>query len=85
LKQLKKIEMETQQKMVEALKQEKLSPERFQEIAQQRNNPDPASAGVSPSDVERFDKAVANSDHSTRSCSQGKSGNFDAGTNPRTV
>jgi hypothetical protein len=59
LKQLKKIEMETQEKMVAALKQERLSPERFQEIGQQRNNPDPTTAGISPKDLEHFDKALA--------------------------
>lgn len=57
LRQLKKIEMETQEKVIQALKQERLSPERFQEIAQQRNNPDPS--GITPADLERFDKAVA--------------------------
>lgn len=56
LKQLKKVEMETQEKVVQALKQERLSPERFQEIGQQRNNPDPS--GITPAELERFDKAV---------------------------
>lgn len=59
LKQLKKIEMATQEKMVEALKQENLSPERFQEIGQQRNNSDLAATGITPGELERFDKAVA--------------------------
>lgn len=60
LKQLKKIEMETQEKIVQALKDERLSPERFQEIAQQRGNPDPSGATqITPKEQERFDKAVA--------------------------
>jgi hypothetical protein len=60
LKQLKRIEMETQEKIIEALKQERLSPERFQEIAQQRNNPDASGATqISPGEQEHFDKAIA--------------------------
>jgi hypothetical protein len=60
LKQLKQIEMETRAKMVEALKEENLSPERFQEIGQRRNNPDsPVSTEISPAEQERFDKALA--------------------------
>ena len=60
LKQLQKVEMETREKMVEALKEEKLSPQRFQEIGQQRSNPDsPASSEISASEQQRFDKALA--------------------------
>jgi hypothetical protein len=60
LKQLKKIEMENQSKMIEALKEENLSPQRFEEIGQQRNNPDaPVSSEITPSEQERFDKALA--------------------------
>ncbi|UBF30665.1 DUF4168 domain-containing protein (plasmid) [Kovacikia minuta CCNUW1] len=60
LKQLKKVEMETQGKMVEALKEENLSPQRFQEIGQRRNNPDaPVSTEITPAEQERFDKALA--------------------------
>jgi hypothetical protein len=60
IKQLKKVELETQAKMVEALKEEDLSPQRFQEIGQQRSNPDAAaSTGVSPAEQEHFDKALA--------------------------
>ncbi len=60
LKQLKKVEMETQGKMVEALKEEHLSPQRFQEIGQQKNNPAAAGATqITPSEQERFDKALA--------------------------
>ncbi len=60
LKQLKKIEMETQEKIVKALKDERLSPERFQEIAQQLNNPDSAgTTPITPTEQERFDKAIA--------------------------
>lgn len=59
LKQLKKVEMDTQEKMVEALKSENLSPQRFQEIGQQRSNPDAPAAGITPSEQQRFDKALA--------------------------
>jgi hypothetical protein len=60
LKQLKKIEMETQEKIVAALKQERLSPERFQEIGQQLNNPDLAgTTQITPTEQERFEKAIA--------------------------
>lgn len=59
LRQLQKIEMETQEKVIQVLKQERLSPERFQEIAQQRRNSDPSGAiQVTPNEQERFDKAI---------------------------
>lgn len=60
LKQLQRVEMETREKMAEALKEEKLSPERFQEIGQQRSNPDFAvTSEITPSEQQRFDKALA--------------------------
>lgn len=60
LKQLKKIEMETQEKIVAALKHENLSPERFQEIGQRQSNLDSSgSAEITPGEQERFDKAIA--------------------------
>ncbi len=59
LKQLQKIEMETQEKIVKALKEERLSPERFQEIAQQLNSPDAGTTQITPTEQERFDKAIA--------------------------
>lgn len=60
IKQLRKVEMETQQKMAEALKGEGLSPQRFQEIGQRQDNPDsPLTADISAKDQQRFDKALA--------------------------
>lgn len=60
LKQLRLVEMETQQKMAEALKSEKLSPQRFQEIGQRQSNPDfPLSTEISPTEQQRFDNALA--------------------------
>lgn len=60
LRQLRKVEMETQEKMAEALKAERLSPERFQEIGQQRSNPDsPVGGTISPGEQEKFDKILA--------------------------
>lgn len=60
LKQLKKIEMDTQEKIIAALKHENLSPERFQEIGQRQTNPDASgSTEISPSEQKRFDQAVA--------------------------
>ncbi len=60
LRQLKKVEMEMQQKMAEALKDEGLSPQRFQEIGERQGNPDsPLTADISTKDQERFDKALA--------------------------
>jgi hypothetical protein len=60
IKQLQKVEMETREKMAEALKSERLSPERFQEIGQRRSNPDaPVSSQISANEQERFDKALA--------------------------
>jgi len=59
LKQLQRVEMEAQQKMVEALKTENLSPQRFGEIGQQRENPDfQVSTAISSAEQERFDKAL---------------------------
>ncbi len=59
VKQLQKVQMETQEKLVDALKSERLSPERFQEIGRYRNNPDsPLSGPISPAEQERFDKAI---------------------------
>lgn len=49
-----------QQKMAEALKDEGLSPQRFQEIGERQGNPDsPLTADISTKDQERFDKALA--------------------------
>ncbi len=46
--------------MVEVLKDEDLSPQRFQEIGQQRSNPDSStSTEISPKEQEHFDKALA--------------------------
>lgn len=60
LNQLRAIEMETQKKITEALKEEKLSPERFQEIGQSSNNPDfSVSTQISPVEQQRFEKALA--------------------------
>jgi phosphoglycerol transferase MdoB-like AlkP superfamily enzyme len=60
IKQLRSVEMETQKKMAEALKEEGLSPQRFQEIGQRQDNPDsPLTADISPKDQQRFDKALA--------------------------
>ncbi len=59
LKQLKKVEMDTQQKMIEVLKEENLSPQRFQEIGQQQSNPGSSTTEVTPAEQERFDKALA--------------------------
>ncbi len=59
LKQLKRIEMETQEKIVAALKHERLSPERFQEIGRQQSNLASAGSEITPSEQERFNKALA--------------------------
>jgi hypothetical protein len=60
IKQLRKVEMETQQKMAEALKSERLSPERFQEIGQRQDDPNsPLTAEISTQDQQRFEKALA--------------------------
>lgn len=60
IKQLKRVEMEMQQKMVEALKDEKLSPQRFQEIGQRQDDPNaPITADISAKDQQQFDKALA--------------------------
>lgn len=59
VKQLQKVQMETQEKLGEALKSERLSPERFQEIARYRSNPEsPLSSPITPPEQERFDKAI---------------------------
>jgi len=58
LRQLQKVQMETQEKMAAALKAEKLSPERFQEIGRQRNNPDSTSTEISPAEQKRFETAL---------------------------
>lgn len=58
LKQLKRVEMETQEKMIEALKSERLSPQRFQEIGQQQSNPDATSTQISPNEQQQFEKAL---------------------------
>ncbi|MBM0742475.1 DUF4168 domain-containing protein [Phormidium sp. CLA17] len=60
LKQLRKVEMEMQQSMAEALKAEGLTPQRFQEIGQRQDNPDsPLTADISAKEQQRFDKALA--------------------------
>lgn len=60
LRQLQRVDMETQEKLVEALKSENLSPQRFQEIGQKQNNPDiPGVAPVSAAEQQRFEKAIA--------------------------
>ncbi len=60
IKQLRKVEMEMQQKMGEALKEEGLSPQRFQEIGERQNNINASStADISVKDQQRFDKALA--------------------------
>jgi hypothetical protein len=60
IKQLRKVEMETQKKMAEALKEEGLSPSRFQEIGQRQDNPDsPLTVDISPKEQQQFDKALA--------------------------
>jgi len=60
IKQLRKVEMEMQQKMAEALKGEGLSPQRFQEIGQRQENADsPLTADISPKDQQKFEKALA--------------------------
>lgn len=60
IKQLKRVEMEMQQKMVEALKDERLSPQRFQEIGQRQDDPNASiTADISAKDQQQFDKALA--------------------------
>lgn len=60
LRQLKKVEMEMQQKMAEALKDERLSPQRFQEIGQRQDDPNsPLTADISAKEQQQFDKALA--------------------------
>ncbi|PZV15149.1 MAG: hypothetical protein DCF22_07810 [Leptolyngbya sp.] len=60
IKQLRKVEMETQKKMAEALKEEGLTPPRFQEIGQRQDNPDsPLTADISAKEQQQFDKALA--------------------------
>lgn len=52
--------MEMQQKMVEALKDERLSPQRFQEIGQRQDDPNASiTADISAKDQQQFDKALA--------------------------
>lgn len=60
LKELRKVQMETQKKMVKAIEDERLSPARFQEIGQRRDDPNfPVSTEITPTEQERFDKALA--------------------------
>ncbi len=59
IRQLKKVEMEMQQKMAEALKEERLTPQRFQEIGERQDNPNSSlTADISTKDQQRFDKAL---------------------------
>lgn len=60
LKELRKVQMEAQKKMVKAIEDERLSPERFQEIGQRRSDPNfPVSEEITQTEQERFDKAFA--------------------------
>ena len=60
VRQMKQVEMEAREKMGKVLKEENLSPQRFQEIGERRNNPEaPVSSEITPGEQERFDKAVA--------------------------
>lgn len=59
IRQLKRVEMETQQKMAEAIKEERLTPQRFQEIGQRQDDPNfPITADISAKEQQQFDKAI---------------------------